>query len=478
MAIPIPKQVVGLLSAFLASSIIASKETVCDSQPNVTAPSFIQVQKIPAKMTVFTLTSHVDHEAIRHQSKTAACRPPSTSVLMKNRAASPKALRESYSFLHDVVGADGVLQISLQRAPERAAYSAERLESVGITPTAFPATDVECTPQDVLDEACNEFCSTFEAAIAHSHKRALEFAANRGDAWTAILEDDAIPVLVGQMTPGSWNDEFRRIWSELPANAKIVRLSWCTPNSEDWYLKWSNAVGDENSAEKMKLTQFAVENAKDEIWNSVGLCTSAYVVHKDIVPQLLQTFPCNCALDACLGWKFFNGVDSGGVPYSTYLYNLDLGGSADLTWSLEPGAMSWYGVMRQAHESLGSTVGERAQLMQKKKTQGWEPALLAVESSIKHELAALGASTRDNSSSAFIALVLNILVLAGFTYWGYKEHQKIKSENKEPKMGWKSLGCLATCLCCCGCGTPIGLCYPFDEPDDIDENNVEGESAS
>jgi GR25 family glycosyltransferase involved in LPS biosynthesis len=326
-------------------------------------------------MTVFTVKSHVDHEVTRDQKKLGACSPPSLKSLMAREAlltASSLKARQAASsfrgssFLHEVVGENGVLQMSLERTPERATYSAEKLESVGISPTAFPATDVECTPQNMLDEACNEFCSAHEAAIAHSHKRALEFAAQRKHEWTAILEDDAVPVLVGQMTSGSWDAELRRIWSQLPANARIVRLSWCVPNSEDWYLAWSNAIGDESNAEKMKFTQFVVENSKAEIYNSVGLCTTAYVVHRDIIPELLQTFPCNCAFDACLGWKFFNRVDSGGAPYSTYLYNLDVGGSADLTWSLEPEhSMNWYGAMRQAHETLGSTVGWRAQLLQK-----------------------------------------------------------------------------------------------------------------
>mmetsp|Transcript_67953 Transcript_67953/g.106924 ORF Transcript_67953/g.106924 Transcript_67953/m.106924 type:complete len:135 (+) Transcript_67953:80-484(+) len=104
------------------------------------------------------------------------------------------------------------------------------------------------------------------------------------------------------------------------------------------------------------------------------------------------------------------------------------------------------------------------------------PTLIAVETSAMHKLAALEASGEGGVSWGF--MLINILVLAGFTYWAYQEHQKIKSENKEPKMGLKSILCCFTCFCCFGCGTPVGLCFPFDEPDDNSKKEAKASVAA
>jgi GR25 family glycosyltransferase involved in LPS biosynthesis len=255
------------------------------------------------------------------------------------------------SFLHEVVGAHGVLQITLDRDPLRASYSAKQLQQVGIFPTRFVATDGWCAPWHILQEACNENCSPEEAAVAHSHKRALEVAAMRSEEWTAILEDDAVPFLPEGATGREWDAALQSIWAQVPETAKIVRLNWCQPISEDWSLQWMNSSGED----RFKLTQFAVQNAKESIWNSVGLCTTAYLVRKDMVRDLLSIFPCNCAVDCCYGWKFFNGYDVDRNPYSSFLYNLDMDGS-----TLFGDQMNWYGILRPAQEKLGSTIRIRS----------------------------------------------------------------------------------------------------------------------
>jgi GR25 family glycosyltransferase involved in LPS biosynthesis len=264
--------------------------------------------------------------------------------------------RLNLSFIHKIVGRGGVIQISLQRHPQRASYAATQLKAVGIDPVTIAATDAACAPQQTLDEGCNQNCAPEEAAIAHSHKRALEVAALRNETWTLILEDDTVPVLQDGVAGSTWDAELRDIWAQLPSNARVVRLSWCWPGN--WFTQWTT---DTIGKGKMRFTQFGMQSPSQQIWNSVGLCTDAYMVHKDVVPKLLSIFPCNCALDACMGWKFFNSWDSSGtVPMLSYLYNLDMVGSISLIESNAETRTQSSGIMMQAYKQLGTTVPKRA----------------------------------------------------------------------------------------------------------------------
>lgn len=299
-----------------------------------------------------------------------SCVPPAATDMLKSLSKSSatmsKKIREAMedkqlSALHAVVGSGGALQINLERKPERAKYASEKLAAVGIFATKIPATDASCIPGHLLEEACSSDCSPDEAAIAHSHKRALELASLRDEEWTAVFEDDAVPVLMGKMNASEWNSEFRRIWRKVPEAAKVVRLSWCLPDSDKWTLQWEKPTIGEAGEGKMMLTRFGMQSPDENIWHSVGLCTTAYMVRKDAIESLLNIFPCNGALDACLGWKYFNTWDEKtGSPGLEYLYNLDIEGSASYIRSTGDVSMKFFGIMMQARNQLESSVARRS----------------------------------------------------------------------------------------------------------------------
>mmetsp|Transcript_143468 Transcript_143468/g.260986 ORF Transcript_143468/g.260986 Transcript_143468/m.260986 type:complete len:567 (-) Transcript_143468:291-1991(-) len=265
-------------------------------------------------------------------------------------SSSPKKAQVSLSTkrtggahgFHDIVGYDGAYLLTLEREPRRANYALEQLRAVGIFPENFTSTDAWGTPQNILEEGCNEGCTPVEAAIAHSHKRALEAASLRKGNWTAIFEDDAVPVLANGMTGKRWDAEFRHIWSQLPAETKMVRLNWCLPAGEGQMV--SPPVGDG----EMLFTKV----------HPNGLCTAAYMVHKDIVPKILEIFPCNCALDCCLTWKFFDSPGPDGkYLHHTILSNLDMVGSSSFIKSkADRRGLDMHGVIMQAFNELGSTL--------------------------------------------------------------------------------------------------------------------------
>jgi hypothetical protein len=266
--------------------------------------------------------------------------------------------------LHEVVGNDGVLMITLERELSRFTFASHELQKVGIVPTVFPATDAQSSPPDALSLGCllkgpgkyerSADCplwkngggcqTTAEQATAASHRRALEAALERNEDWTAIFEDDAVPVTD---EPGRWDAEFRQAWAQRPAEARIIRLNWC-------FGGFPASVG----APPTTVGSFMWVHTADP-----GGCTTAYMVHKEVIPQLLQSFPCCIAVDACFEGEFFKkcAKETPGTLRSAsgILVNLDVNldafGMMDGIWEArrhDGDALPQRGVIMQAKGSL------------------------------------------------------------------------------------------------------------------------------
>jgi len=219
------------------------------------------------------------------------------------------------SSFHKAVGDDGVLMIAVDRLSDRYTFASSQLNRIGIYPSLFPATDGYCASRPALAKGCvsdggtnTHICatdqktgmgcaSTFEQGVADSHRRALEVALKRDMEWTAIFEDDAIPVFDDTV---DWNAEFENAWSTKPTGAKIIRLSWCLPAGMHAVEQPTNQTG---GLFQWVRTDYAAG------------CTAAYMVHKSIVPEMLKVFPCCCAVDCCYAWDFY-------VQQNSFLINL------------------------------------------------------------------------------------------------------------------------------------------------------------
>jgi hypothetical protein len=173
--------------------------------------------------------------------------------------------------------------------------SAEQLLKAGILATSFGATDARSATHEELQKGCmaqndsplsgkcrGAGCGQKSVqAIAASHRRALESAKQRKQNWTAILEDDAAPV-----EPHMWKEGFMPAWKKIEQvapDAKFVRLSWCTIVNED----------------RDPTDVFADAGIFTLTKSVFGLCTTAYMVHKDLVPEMLALFPSCSAVDGC-----------------------------------------------------------------------------------------------------------------------------------------------------------------------------------
>jgi len=216
------------------------------------------------------------------------------------------------SFFQQLVGAAGVLMLSTERMKERSTFAANQLSLIGIYPTFLPSSDGYCASRPQLAKGCadktqtsaerckaqsraGEGCqSPFEQGVADSHRRALEIALKRKFEWTAIFEDDAIPVFDASV---DWNKEFEKAWAVKPPEAKIVRLSWCLPpNTQQMETPTQRTHGG-------GLFQWVQSH------DSAG-CTAAYMVHNSVIPEMLKAFPCCCAVDCCYAWDVFKRLKS------------------------------------------------------------------------------------------------------------------------------------------------------------------------
>lgn len=314
-------------------------------------------------------------QSLDNHSESSFCDPALTEDIDRYRLSTLDIVEKSkkaFSSLHEVVGIGGVLMISLESRPDRFNYSARLMEEVGIVPHLLPATEAHCASQEQLSSGCKleddegtpAWClaqrssarnkegtgcqSKVEQAIADSHRRALELAQERAHEWTAIFEDDTVPV-----RPQRWNRAFKKAWARVPETAKIVRLSWCMiarGPGEPTIQTWS----DEGDFRLSTVTGFG----RESIDYKAGGCTGAYMVHRSIIPDLLALFPCCCAVDCCFEHDLFNRKSTDGngkTKGEQVLVNLD-------AWSWSPASNhieeysspQHYGVMKQ-DRSLIST---------------------------------------------------------------------------------------------------------------------------
>jgi len=276
--------------------------------------------------------------------------------------------------LHEVVGRDGVLVISLLSKPERFEHSAILLKQAGIWPTEFPAVESDCLQKEELDRVCplhEDFLSisrtchgkmgmgcrlTIEQAIAESHRRALAAAQQRASDWTAILEEDVVPV-----RPSRWNSAFEKAWKRVPDGVKIVRLSWCNfPDDHPGQTMGMDTFSDIGDFMLANWTGYYPEESGERIYDSGG-CTGGYLVHRSIIPEIMKIFPCCCALDCCLQYDFFGRpvpAAGGGdeVPLGTQIMlSMDAWGSIDYAMNYTDWGLYQSGVMVQDSRNLPST---------------------------------------------------------------------------------------------------------------------------
>jgi hypothetical protein len=267
------------------------------------------------------------------------------------------------SSLHDIVGPDGVLMISLGRDSSRFRFSEQNLGIAGIRPSKFLATDGKCASEDALSMGCvsqnsdnTDWCSNLkktgwgcqfkaEQAIADSHRRALLAAQARGREWTMIVEDDTMLV-----RPHRWNDAFKRAWQKVPPETKIVRLSWCLPGNASLIMQ--PAYIDAGDFKLIKWNGYTTGYR-------AGGCTTAYMVHRQIIPEMLSLFPCCCAVDCCFENDLYNrvmGSSRSETRGMTIMMSMDGWGSQE--YIAERERSQWgvqYGVMMQALSDLVST---------------------------------------------------------------------------------------------------------------------------
>jgi len=280
----------------------------------------------------------------------------------------------AFSSLHEVVGVGGVVMISLERRPERFNHTSRKLAQIGIVPHRLMATDGTCASSKQLSQGClleedegtpgwclaqrEKFLSEggarnkegtgcqskIEQAIADSHRRALELAQDRDHEWTAIFEDDSVPV-----RPKRWNRAFQRAWARVPPTAKVVRLSWCmiAKNPTEATVQTLTDVGD------FRLTQWTGFGSDYK----AGGCTGAYVVHRSVIPELLALFPCCCAVDCCFEHDLFNRqeLESGQTKGEQILVSLDAWGSNVDVGNDEHVRPQFMGIMKQDRGALKST---------------------------------------------------------------------------------------------------------------------------
>jgi hypothetical protein len=238
-----------------------------------------------------------------------------------------------------------VLILSLLREPERFERSAMQLKRAGIWPTAFLAADAECLSPDELSQGCYsadndhehvaEKCTSQgraghgcvnrgEQAIAESHHRALLAASKRSADWTVILEDDAVPV-----RPERWSEAFKAAWAMVPSHVKLIRLSWCIFPGD--HRESTASQEDFADAGDFHLVGWIGYNPSHQ-YDSGG-CTTGYMVHKDILPDMLELFPCCCALDCCLQNDFYQKPAAGSSVSRglSIMLNLDAWGSQEFS---------------------------------------------------------------------------------------------------------------------------------------------------
>jgi hypothetical protein len=329
------------------NSIAGTEVFVNEDSPG---ESLLQVKKDMASATAEDMASETAEFWHCEPGPDAVIRPEPSSFVRK-------------SSLHDVVGPDGVIMISLSRDSRRFKFSEESLGIAGIRPTKLLATDGKCASKEGLSMGCvnqnsenTKWCSHLkktgtgcgnkaEQGIADSHRRALLAAQARKEDWTMVLEDDNLLV-----RPHRWDDAFKRAWQEIPPETQIVRLSWCLPG---------------NASEQMQPAYIDAGDFRLIRWAGystgyrAGGCTSAYMVHRKAIPEMLRLFPCCCAVDCCFENDLYNrvvGKNKHETRGMTIMMSLDSWGSRE--YIAERERSGWgvqYGVMMQARSDVTST---------------------------------------------------------------------------------------------------------------------------
>mmetsp|Transcript_92050 Transcript_92050/g.159719 ORF Transcript_92050/g.159719 Transcript_92050/m.159719 type:complete len:317 (-) Transcript_92050:82-1032(-) len=247
--------------------------------------------------------------------------------IQEARSGEASGAMQEANALHEVVGGDGVLMISLDSRPERFEYAADQLGRVGIRPTRFKATDASREPKEKLELACPnkdaqgviEWCqrnqkagdgcgTAAQQAISMSHYEALKAARARDWEWTAIFEDDAVPTPVE-----NWNNAFRQAWEQIPPHVKFVRLGWCHMGLKDYpapvVQRYYANVSEAFLAQDTGFTSVDGNTGHSHYHYEPGGCTTAYLVHQDIISEMLSLFPCCGPVDSCYKWDLLKGVD-------------------------------------------------------------------------------------------------------------------------------------------------------------------------
>ena len=92
---------------------------------------------------------------------------------------------------------------------------------------------------------------------------------------------------------------------------------------------------------------------------------------------------------------------------------------------------------------------------------------------VENQMQILETVTVQQNPLGFLWAFMTIIIICIASYLVYKWHNDMKTEGKNPSIGIKSICCCIFCLC--GCGTPLGLCFPIDEG--AAKEKEEGEGA-
>lgn len=241
--------------------------------------------------------------------------------------------------LDEVVGRDGVLRLALpQTSPDRANFAEEVLAAAEIGMLSnLPVTNATQAEQEHFQQSCplqtvsgtTEWCAANgkvgpgctdgEAqATVDLHRRALFAASQRSHDWTAILEDDLMPV-----HPSEWGTNFRKAWMKIPSEVRIVRLTRCTSEKDVGPVRKRNTTIFAGNFQIVDWPFWTDSNSDARYY--VGGCTAGYIVHKDIIPEILAMFPCCCAFSCCIEKQFFLAPGQGGKRFrgEEIMTNLD-----------------------------------------------------------------------------------------------------------------------------------------------------------
>lgn len=312
---------------------VASGETSMLTEAGYQAVASIENNREMAKFFKRVAWHHgctvLDHTAmmgvVPHYSGRAAVQTLAALEKEVKEACNLTHDESTYGSFHDVVGKTGVLQLRVE-GTTRAEFSAEALHAAGIQPKPFMATVASKASKEQLDASCplrNEKktsnvcaaqerklnlipgsfgaepgCRTkVEQAITDSHRRALMAAMEREDNWTAIIEDDVVP-----LHPGIFDSSFKAAWEKMPAQSQLVRLSWCT------FEKDLGSIAKKTFADTGHFRLVHEMTWADKVEGEhyyTGGCTTGYMVHKSFIPELLNIFPCCCPIDCCMERQLF-----------------------------------------------------------------------------------------------------------------------------------------------------------------------------